>query len=133
MARKLKILIVDDNESLCENLKDILEFKGYEVVGVYNGYQAIETIKKHCFEIVLMDIKMPGLNGLETLRILQDLAPKTIVIMLTAYADDLIYKEKLKTANFQILQKPIDIEKLCALLEKFQNNQVSEGGKENAI
>ncbi len=115
--RQKKILIVDDNEALCENLVDILELKEYDVTIVYDGATAIETVKNGKFDIVLMDVNMPGLNGIETLRILKQIAPDLAVIMITAYADDIFYKEGIKSSDYKVIQKPIDIDKLLIHLE----------------
>lgn len=117
MDTKHNILIVDDNEKLCENLCDILEFKGYSAHKAYDGYHAIESINSTNFSIVIMDIKMPGINGLDTLTILKKLTPNTSFIMITAFADDIFYKEKFKDDDVKIVQKPIDIEKLLSIIE----------------
>ncbi len=117
MTLKHKILIVDDNKDLCENLSDILELKGYEVMGVYDGYQAVEAVKNDGFNIVLLDIKMPGINGIDTLKILKQIAPDIVVILITAFADDIFYREGLKNSDFKVIQKPIDIDMLLIELE----------------
>lgn len=118
MASKRRILIVDDNKELCKNFSDILELKGYEVKVVHDGYKAIEIIKNDKVNVVLMDIKMPGMSGIKTLNILREIAPNLNVILITAFADDIIYKEGLKNVNLKIIQKPIDIDKLLIILEK---------------
>lgn len=110
------ILIVDDNEKFCQNLCDILEFKGYDAHMAYDGYHAIESINSKNFSIVIMDIKMPGINGLDTLKILKQLTPNTIFIMITAFADDIFYKDKFKNEEIKIVQKPIDMDKLLSLI-----------------
>ncbi len=117
MSLKRKILIVDDNIELCTNLLDILELKGYEVTVVYEGVKAIEAIKNCKFNAVLMDVNMPGLSGIETLKILKQIAPQLVIIMITAYADDIFYREGLKSGDYMVIQKPIDIDKLFILLE----------------
>lgn len=120
LGTKLKILIVDDNKKLCKNLSDILEFKGYEVVMVYDGYQAIEAVKKGKFNVVLMDVRMPGINGVDTLKILKQIAPHMLIIMITAFADDIFYKEGLNSGEFEVIQKPIDINKLLMVLKNIR-------------
>lgn len=117
LKTKLKVLIVDDNKKLCKNLSDILEFKGYETVAVYDGYQAIEAVKNNKFNAILMDVKMPGINGIDTLKVLKQIVPHTLVIMITAFADDIFYKEGLNNGEFEIIQKPIDINKLLGMLK----------------
>ncbi len=113
METKHKILIVDDNEELCQNLSDILELKGYEISTAYDGYHAIESIKLKKFSVVIMDIKMPGINGLDTLKILKQISPGISIILITAFADDIFYK---KNNGLKIIQKPIDIDKLLNIL-----------------
>lgn len=117
MRTKHKILIVDDNEELCQNLTDILELKGYEISKAYDGYHAIESIKLKNFSVVIMDIKMPGINGLDTLKILKQINPKISIIMITAFADDIFYKESKKNNDLKIIQKPIDMDKFLSLIE----------------
>ncbi|MCK5393196.1 MAG: response regulator [Candidatus Omnitrophica bacterium] len=117
MRKKLKVLVVDDNECLCKNLLDILAFKGFDAIDVYDGYKAIEIVKKNELDVVVMDVKMPGINGVETLGILKKIAPKLEVILITAFADDEVCKIGLEDSNYTIIQKPIDIDKLIAMLE----------------
>ena len=117
MGKKRKILIVDDNEDLCRNLLDILELKEYDVDIVYNGANAIGAVKNEKFDVVLLDVNMPGLSGIDTLKILKQIEPHLAIIMITAYADDIFYKEGLKSSDYEIIQKPIDIDKLFSLLE----------------
>ncbi|MCK5218240.1 response regulator [bacterium] len=118
MARKVKLLIVDDNQDLCESLLDILELKGYEVMTVFNGYQAIAAVKKEQFNLVLMDVKMPGINGIDTLKILKKISPGLKVIMITAFADDVFYRAGLQNGDFEVVRKPLNIERFLALLKK---------------
>jgi CheY-like chemotaxis protein len=106
-----KILLVDDNEDLCRNLADILELKKYEVTVVYDGTQAIEAIKKGDFDVVLMDVKMPGISGIEALKIIKQINPDLNIIFITAFADDIFYKQGLKNGDVEVIQKPMDIDK----------------------
>lgn len=118
MVQKRKVLIVDDNEELCKNLLDILEFKGFDTAIAYDGYQAIDAIKKGRFDIVVMDVKMPGMSGVDTFKILKQDAPDMAVIFMTAFASDVFYGEGLKeNIDYEVIQKPIDIDQLLAMLE----------------
>jgi len=118
MRLKKKILIVDDNKLICKNLKDILEFKGYNVACVYDGHEAVKVVKEGDFKIALMDVKMPGMSGIDTLKSLKQIAPELTVIFITAFADDIFYKEGLKSGDFEVITKPIDIDKFLARLEE---------------
>ncbi len=125
MKLKTKILIVDDNKLICKNLKDILEFKGYHVTCVYDGHEAVKAVKEGDFKIALMDIKMPGMSGIDTLKILKQIAPGLTVIFITAFADDIFYKEGLKSGDFEVITKPIDIDKFLRRLE-----EIVKGGRQ---
>jgi CheY-like chemotaxis protein len=89
MLRKVKILVVDDDENMVSSLKRWLEIKGHEVVVAYDGKEAIAKVKKEKPELVLLDIKMPVMDGYEVLKKLrEDVVNKALpVIMLTASDD----------------------------------------------
>ena len=127
MKKKLKILVVDDNECLCKNLLDILDFKGFDAIEVHDGYKAIEIVKKNELDVVLMDVKMPGISGVETLGILKKIAPKLKVILITAFADDEVFKIGLEDCTYTVIQKPMDIDKLIAMIEEvIKNNNITK-------
>ncbi len=128
MRLKSKILIVDDNKLLCNNLKDILELKGYNVTCVYDGLEAVKAVKENSFTVVLMDIKMPGMNGIDTLKTLKQIVPQLIVIFITALTDDIFYKEGLKSGACEIITKPFDIDKFLGRLEEVINKRKPENG-----
>ena len=86
MSKKLRVLVVDDNEEFCQNITDILELKDYEVVSAYDGFKGLEAVKEDGFDLVLMDVKMPVMDGVETYRKVKEIAPDTPVIMVTADA-----------------------------------------------
>ncbi|MBI4651232.1 response regulator [Candidatus Desantisbacteria bacterium] len=114
--QKHKILIVDDNEELCENLSDIIKFKGYEVYTVYDGYKAIDAVKNNKYNMVIIDVKMPGINGVDTLKILKDIDPDLNFVMITAFANDIAIKDGLKKLEYKVMHKPIDIDKLLNMI-----------------
>ncbi len=117
MTAKHNILIVDDNEKLGNTLLDILQLEGHKVSYVNDGYKAIEAVKNRKFNDVLLDVKMPGISGIETLKIIKNLNPEINVIMITAFADDIFYRDELKSIKFQVMQKPIDIAMLITILD----------------
>lgn len=111
---KIKILIVDDQEGIRESLASILELYGYEVSAFEDGYKAIEKVKDISFDIAFIDIKMPGIDGVETFMEIKKITPETIVFMMTAYADQELVKKAVNEGAHSCLSKPLEIE---AILE----------------
>ncbi|MEW5766494.1 MAG: response regulator [bacterium] len=121
-----KILIVDDEPDLGEILKDTLEIKGYEVDVVLDGYQAMAQIKKTHYDLTLMDVRLPGLNGVETFLRIKEIDPLVKVIMMTGFAMEDLIEEALKQGAYACLNKPFDLGKTIKLIEKaiYENHKV---------
>lgn len=115
---KSNILVVDDLQSMRLTLGGILEDEGYNVVTVEDGYRAIEAVKKTHFEAIFMDIKMPGINGVQTFREIRKIDPKSAVIMMTAYSVEDLVKEALEEGAYTIIYKPFDIGKIIAIIKE---------------
>lgn len=115
---KTNILVVDDLRSIRLTLGGILEDKGHNVVTVEDGYQAIEEVRKTHFDAIFMDIKMPGINGVQTFREVKKIDPKATVIMMTAYSVEDLVKEALEEGAYAIVYKPFDIDRIIALIEE---------------
>lgn len=111
-----KILLVDDNEDYTDSIKDILEDEGYEVQTVNSGEQACTLTDSSRFDIVLMDIKMPGMNGVECFLRMKQQNPSIKVILFTAYALTELIEKAHSNGVLAVLKKPLDIEKLDNLL-----------------
>lgn len=116
MSEKMKILVVDDNKEFCQNVTDILELRDYDVMCAYDGLKAIEFVVKNGFSLVLMDVKMPVLDGLKTFRMMKEIAPNTPVIMVSAYAVEDLVRDALREGAFGFLKKPIDFDELLRLI-----------------
>jgi len=118
MSERLRILVVDDNEVFCQNIADILDLKGYEVTTAYDGFRALELVEQNDFDLTLMDVKMPVMDGVETLKKMKKVAQDTPVIMMSAYAVEELLKEALREGAFGYLKKPLDFAKLLGLIEQ---------------
>jgi len=110
------IMVVDDLRSMRLTLGSILEDEGHNVVTVENGYQAIEAAKKTHFDTIFMDIKMPGINGVQTFREIKKIDPEAVVIMMTAYSVEDLVKEALEEGAYTIIYKPFDIDRIVAII-----------------
>ncbi len=115
---KTNILVVDDIRSMRVTLGGILEDKGHNVVTVENGYQAIEAVKKTLFDVIFIDIKMPGINGVQTFREIKKIDRKAVVFMMTAYSVEDLLKEALEEGAYAIVYKPFDVDKIIAVIEE---------------
>jgi DNA-binding response OmpR family regulator len=117
-----KVLIIDDDEELCEELEEILKDEGLKVFSVYNGVEGKKELLYGHYDLVLLDIKIPGLNGFELLRVLKEsnIPLKTIVLTgrplneeLSRHTlDDLHEEDNLLTYADAVMNKPFSIMKL---------------------
>ncbi|MBI2876528.1 MAG: response regulator [Candidatus Tectomicrobia bacterium] len=120
MAYPLSVLVVDDDPGLTETLSDILEEEGYEVEVAHNGFEAIEKASSHLFDCILMDIRMPGMNGVEAFKEIKRISPETPVVMMTAYSLYNLIEEARQEGALAVLPKPLDINKILGSLEEMR-------------
>lgn len=118
MAEKNRILVVDDEDALRTVLSSELEGEGYKVNTAGDGAEAITILKSHAFDLILLDIKMPNVDGFEVLKFVKDNHPTTKVIMLTGFADlkNAIESKKLGAEDF--VSKPYDLVDLLTTVER---------------
>ncbi|RYM05539.1 response regulator [Sporolactobacillus sp. THM7-7] len=113
-----KILIVDDQRGIRVLLHDILEDAGYCPLQVGNGRQALEVIDRTSPDLVLLDMKIPGMDGLEVLNEIKTKSPGTKVVIMTAFDDSLIKQEAFKKGAVAHFSKPFDIQELLETVKK---------------
>lgn len=118
MEKKASVLIVDDDISLSRTMLFALENKGYTVTTASDGSEAMERVKGKSFDIIFMDIKMPVMNGVETFKKLKRIRPEATVVMMTAYSVEDLVQEALREGAYGILYKPLDIEKVVAIIDE---------------
>lgn len=114
------ILIVDDDFGMTETMSDILGDMGYRVAVADDGYMAIDMMKENTYDITLMDIRMPGINGVDTFKQVKTISPFTKVIMMTAYSVEDLIKQALEEGAYGILYKPLDFGQVEELIENAQ-------------
>jgi DNA-binding NtrC family response regulator len=116
-----KILVVDDEINVIRLLQKFLTSKDYDVCTAADGRMAIEKVRELKPQIVLLDILMPGMSGVDTLKEIKKLEPDTVVIMVTAVSDEEIAKNSLRLGAFDYITKPINLDYLeTCLLVKMQ-------------
>jgi CheY-like chemotaxis protein len=112
------ILVVDDEADTCRNLSDILTDLGYHVDTALDGFAALELARKKTYDIALLDLKMPRMDGLTLYRELRKLCAETVAIVVTAYASKAMAEEAMAAGAWQVLPKPVDFPRLLRLVEE---------------
>lgn len=107
-----KILVVDDETPIRRTLRDILEFEGYDVEEASDGMECVTKVQKEKFDVVIMDIKMPRMDGIEALERLQILSPETPVIMVSGHGTIDTAVEAVKKGAFDFISKPPDLNRM---------------------
>lgn len=108
IAMRCRILLVDDEETMVKYLSRGLAKRGFDICVAYNGIAALEELKKAEFDVVLLDVLMPEMDGIETLREIKKFKPDTEVIMLTGHASVEVGIEGMKAGAFNYIMKPFD-------------------------
>lgn len=107
-----KILVIDDERSIRNTLKDILEYEKYEVDLAEDGNKGVEMIRSAEYDVVLCDIKMPGLDGIEVLERAVVLAPDTPIVMISGHGNIDTAVDSIKKGAFDYIEKPLDLNRL---------------------
>ncbi len=110
------ILIVDDNKDFADVFCDILKSNELKAASCYDGDQAIGMMEEEPYDIMFLDIRMPGKDGIETLKAVKKIRPETIVIMMTGYSVDEMVHKALEENASEIIYKPFEIEKVLSLI-----------------
>lgn len=114
----MRVLVVDDEEEFVHTLVERLNLRGLEVEGVTSGADALERIEAGRFDVVLLDLKMPGLGGLDVIREIKEARPGVAVILLTGHGSAQDAEAGISLGAFDYLMKPIKIEELMRKLLK---------------
>ncbi len=117
MSERIQVLIVDDEEIFVQSLARVLRSKGMGVRGVYNGLSAVEAVSSNEFDVIILDMRMPGMDGLATLKAIREKDSLTPVILLTGHEDIEQLRMALKNRIVEFLLKPCDIDYLVAAIE----------------
>ena len=125
--KKASILIVDDNENILETLSAILEEKGYRTDTAKNGREAIEKSKTNFYNVALLDIRLPDIEGTKLLTKIEESSPRMVKIMITGYASLENAVEALNLGADGYIMKPVDPENLLKVInEKMKAQRKAE-------
>jgi DNA-binding NtrC family response regulator len=112
-----KILFVDDEEIFADNMAKLLKNRQYKVIAVYNGESAIQALEQEKFDVVVLDLKMPGMNGLATLKEIKNLGIFTETLLLTGHGSIDAAVEAIRLGAYDFLAKPCEIDELVEKIE----------------
>ena len=123
MDEKESILIVDDDESTCRTLALIFGKKSYETESIGTGREAIEKVQRRFFNVVLLDIKLPDMEGTELLTLLKELHPDTDVIIITGHASIETAVKAMNRGASTYITKPLNMDEVMAVVRKALEKQ----------
>ena len=124
MSDNIRLLIVDDEVRFLETLKERLQMRGFDVTAVTSGTRAIEAARGTRFDLALLDLKMPGMDGEEVLRILKEEHPLMEVIILTGHGSIESAVDCTRAGSYSYLQKPCETNELLEVLKDAYHKRV---------
>ncbi|MEK7846213.1 MAG: sigma-54 dependent transcriptional regulator, partial [Nitrospinota bacterium] len=113
-----KILIVDDDRKIVYIISEVLKNNGFSPKGAYCAMDALEIFKKEIFDAVLLDIKMPGMNGIDAIREFKNISAENPIIIITAYTDIQTAVKVIKLGAYDFITKPLDFDNLIIVLKR---------------
>jgi len=112
----MKVMVVDDDSIIVEAVKTLLKTEGHDAIGVYSGEECLDNLGREKVDLILLDIKMPGMDGIETLKNVKGIKPEVYVVMLTAFATVDTAIEAMKEGAFDYIRKPFAMEDMRDVL-----------------
>src|SRR5215218_4940185 len=104
-----RVLVVDDEQDTCSNLSDILTDLGYRVDCACDGASALELVRRTPYDVALLDLRMPGMDGLTLYREIKKIRAGTVAILVTAYASGATSEEALAAGAWRVVPKPVHL------------------------
>ncbi len=116
-----RLLIVDDDRDFGDSLAEALEIHGHEVDTATSGEDGIAAAGNTHYDAILMDVSLPGLNGVESLLAIQETDPKTRCFLMTGYSADHLATQAIEAGAIEVLTKPLDLDELSQRLTKIRD------------
>jgi DNA-binding response OmpR family regulator len=118
MKKPISVLIVDDDRDLAESLADVLDARGYAVELAHSGEDAVARFREHDFDLTFTDVKLPGMNGVESFFEFRKIKPDAKVVMMTGFSVEQLLKQAIENGALGVLHKPFAVTELLAMLER---------------
>jgi DNA-binding NtrC family response regulator len=127
---EIRMLLVDDEDDFRTTLANRLKLRKVDITDVASGNEAIELVRQKSFDVAIIDVKMPGIDGIETLKQIKQLQPDIEIVMLTGHASIESGMEAMKLGAYDYVMKPCDIDELLIKTgEAYQNKLLKEKEK----
>ena len=124
-----KILLVDDEERFRTNLRKMLAAQGFDITALASGPEALDELGRHPYDVILLDVRMPVMDGMETLAAIKKDHPDTEVIILTGHASVDAAAEIIRLGAAEFLLKPCPLEEIIAKIETTYDRKLARQGK----
>ena len=112
-----KVLVVDDEPAICELYKRALDRKKYTVDAANSGEEAIQAASQNNYDFIFLDLKMPGMNGVEAFKEIKKMAIRSLVVIVTAYPDSELLSDAMKLGPLTVILKPFDLNEIQRSIE----------------
>jgi len=119
----MKILVVDDDQRIVKTTCDILKIKGHEAIAAYTGEEGVDTVKCERPDCVLMDIKMPGISGVEAMKQMRSVIPDLPIVLVSAYATEDTVAEAERAGAYAVMSKPLDFQVILSFLSLLRKEE----------
>ena len=113
-----RVLVIDDDRDHAESIADILSMRGHSVEAAFSGEQGVEVFRRQDFDIVFMDVKLPGMNGVDTFFEFKKIRPDARVMMMTGFSLEQLIAQAVENGALGVLRKPFEIRDLLGVLEQ---------------
>ncbi len=118
MNEKRKVLIVDDDRDIVTIVSTILGGRGWDIRAAYNGQEALEAVTLSKPDIILLDIMMPEMNGIEVLKRIKKIDADARIIMITAFGDVESYLDSMELGAYEYINKPFETDELLEMIDR---------------
>ncbi len=121
--QQLRALVVDDEKGICDLLQQAIEYIGCQVQTACEGNRALALAQENRFDAIFLDIKMPGMNGVELLKRLRQIQPQAAFVMITGYAGSELVDESLSSGAFICLSKPFGLAQVAEVIKSLREER----------
>src|SRR5687768_3073370 len=113
-----RILIADDEESIRFLLREVMRREGYDVQITDNGERAVQLVRENNFDLVILDVRMPGMDGIQALKEMRHIRPNLVVLMITAHGTTEVAVEAMREGAYDYFNKPFELEEMRIVVRR---------------